>query len=295
MTHKITLTTYLLSLVIIAATGSPASAAIFDDFESDTPETDPTGALRVQIVGADNNVVGVVDDGTVSPGPYADPFGPAGNQSLVMEHISNNFLPNSGSPKVLYDTDNMDNTPGLSGIIKFSADMYFEQTDPEVFEDAPMMELRIGKRGNNASHESAGTMAVRMRLSTFFGGAYIEVDEDEGSGAYVPIDNLVPVNTAFNIGIVINTATEKWVGNIDGTPLTDNAGAKSVFGFQAHLSNIDEITGVEFVNAYNKSPFSSRYWVDNVNLSVVPEPASLSLVGLGSLLLLGRRTQRRRK
>jgi len=294
MTHRITLMTYLLSLVIIAATGSSALAGgIFDDYESDTPETYPTGALRVMIVGADNNVVGVVDDGTISPGPYADPFGPAGNQSLVMEHISNNILANSGSVKVLYDTDNLDNTPGETGTVRFSADMYFQQTDPSVFEDAPMMELRIGRRGNNASHESAGTMAVRMRLSTFFGGAFIEIDEDEGSGNYVPIDNLVPLNTAFTLNLVMDTVAQTYTGDIDGTPLTDNAGAKSVFAFQANLSNIDEITGVEYVAAYNKSPFSATFWVDNTRLT--PEPTSLSLVGLGSLLLLGRRTQRRRE
>jgi hypothetical protein len=267
----------LMKSLIVAAIASPCflvlpaqgAPPLHEDFQGDTPGGNPAGAVFVsEPAGTGADVV----DGTTTP---SDPFGPAGNQSLMIFDDATN----TGSTSLVgYQF------PSQTGSASLSIDFYVEKNpdwnDPYsgirfVHQDAdPVTTVaEIGPwlliNGWNNPHHT-----------TF---AQVQVLEFNGTGTnFVGTTLDVSYNTRHTLTLDFDLATDTYTAAVDGTQLT--TGTRSVFNFYTPQSEIDDF---EMYTA-NSARNNSRLYYDNLNVAV-PEPASLTLLSLGGLALLGRR------
>jgi hypothetical protein len=244
----------------VLAMGNAAWAAYLSvDFQGDTAVSSTTtgrpSGTRYYSQGTDTKAV--VVDANSPPTAPADPFGGTGNKSLMLEDSSA-----STDTQVTYGGDSTGLTTGT-----FSIDFYIV-SKPVSGLNRSYMQLRIGT-GNATSDADIGIL--------------IAVDGTVMSGG---IDNAVALDAPHHLvlSFVISPLTHEYSGTLDGEQLKD--GTTTSFSFYHPLG---EITSVSMKNAVGAA--TSRAFFDNITLAV-PEPASLGLLGLGTMGLLGRRKRR---
>lgn len=139
-----------------------------------------------------------------------------------------------------------------------------------------------------------------------------------GWESYYNTGILVTANTQYSVSAAVNTPTNKWVGvKVLATEHADGTGASALLadatlnpgtvavGWSSYsslpslitVSNTGAATSPALstyyvqVRTYADLDAYGYYWVDDivVNSTEVPEPAALTLLGLGSLAMLKRR------
>ena len=256
-----------------------------EDFQNDTPGLRPlTAAYRSEdglpignppvryargiVVG---DTVGADPEGTPYP---ADPFGPAGNQSLLIEDqrdIAN-------APKVGFGTHPLT-------VDTFSAKLYFfEGVDNNITWGKHVSEIRLGRfdyvtDGHSSiewwDQDLGSAMGIWLRWSDADGTGIklrlgmIDTSVFPWEIENLLLDNATPYNTPFEIAVSFDTTTDTMTGTLDGVPLTADAGQTTVFPFAYPQT---EITAVEFVGGYTNY-LGVRYFVDDVTLGGVAATA----------------------
>lgn len=238
----------------LAAGSTTASAAVWD-FQSDAVGSAPTNGV---IFSSINNPVEVVNDSSTP----SDPFGGTGNKSLWMEdtNTTNSTLTfNVGGPGYAAGT--------------ISAKIYVVSDQTNTFEYFDIN----GGTGN--ANTGAGDIGPWIQYIPDLYGfrAYTS------SGA-VYFTNSVPHNTVIDLVVQFDAATDTFTGTINGSALTD--GTNTTFNFYNSLSTL---SSVRIVNGQSTqdSGLSTTTFYDDITL--VPEPSSMMLLGLGALALVGRK------
>jgi hypothetical protein len=226
------------------------------DFTLDSTGS-PPGSANDYTTHAD--VKALVVDENSSP---ADPFSEAGGHALLLEDASDSVSAYINWTGAL---------PGLTRGV-FSTDFDLE---PLGGSDSPQLKIRLGKVGTHAI--PSNRLALELRLRD--GNIYID-------DANLEFDNLWTENTAHTLTIHFDTVAGTFQADVDGTPLAD--GAQTTFALSDSFT--DPISAFGFY-AGTTANTNSRAFLDNMSLAV-PEPAALSLLGMGGLMLLRRRCGR---
>lgn len=235
--------------------GTVASAAVWD-FQGDTVGSAPTNGVIYSDIHTDVTQVEVVDAASTP----ADPFGGAGNKSLWMEDTG-------GTNSTL--TFGI-NSPGYTqGIL--SAKIYVVDDATNTFQYVDL------NGGTGAANQGNGDI-----------GPWIQyIPDDYGfraitSAGAVYFSNSFPHNAVVDLVLHFDTATDTFTGTIDGNTLTD--GTNTTFAF---FNDLSELTSVRIVHGMSVDRPTATTFYDNVTL--VPEPSSMMLLGLGALVLVRRK------
>lgn len=246
----------------LAVSASSASAAyLSQDFESAA-----TGAVTPPALGAIyvTGRVDVVGTSTTPADPFTDPGN--GSQSLLVEDNAN---PDSANVSF----------QGVGGITSgtFSTDFFFTN---DVTWSPSYAEFRIG----NGSITSGSDLGVWFALT--------------GSGTIVnyggqgTLDQTFTFNAPHKLVISFDTTAGvlgQWSGVLDNSvTLTAGGGTITAFDFYTAQPSVQSFG----FSAGHSTNTTSRIFVDNL-LVVVPEPATLSLLAVGSGLALLRPRRRR--
>jgi MYXO-CTERM domain-containing protein len=231
-----------------------APAAVWD-FESDTVGSAPTNGLVFSDYQAGTQVK-VVDAGSIP----ADPFGGSGNQSLWMEDTA------QSNSTLTYGVG----SPGyVSGTMSTQIYLLDDASNALQYFDVN------GGTGN--ANTGAGDIGPWIQYnSESFGFRAIT------SSGIVNFTNPVPHNTVLDMVIQFDATTDTFTGTLQGNPLTD--GTNTTFNF---FNSLTELTSVRIVHSSSaQAEPSSTTFYDNVTL--VPEPAAMGLVGVGALAFIRR-------
>jgi hypothetical protein len=252
----------LLAAIALATPSASASPYISHNFDTDTSNVAPSGTTYLSAPGSTRAIV--VDSSTTTP---LDPFGGTGNKSLLLE-----------------DNDSGQNSAvafqgAVAGLNSgtFSATIYAANTTGFM---TPQGTVRLGV-SNAASTANIGPWLT-------FESTFAQVVTPGGT---LTLDNVLTANTAYNLTLTFDAVAHTFSGTIgpaDGSSspvaLSDDSGDTTSFAFR---SNVGPITSV-FLGGGFVGRTGVRVFFDNVQVSEVPEPASLSLLGLGGLLALRR-------
>lgn len=188
----------------------------------------------------------------------ADPFGGAGNQSLWMQSGSGS---SSTSAQIDWDLPGGSVTSGTVSVD------YFLNT-------GNYAEIRLGEPGMFSSGSHIGP--------------FIALSNNQVQIVSSPshtLDNVATAGVKHTITVTFNATAHTFTGTVDGQPM--KSGTTTVFSFYSGLSGIQTV-GVDV----GYSTASKQAFFDNISATPVPEPATLSLLGLGAMSLLGRRRRR---
>ena len=97
--------------------------------------------------------------------------------------------------------------------------------------------------------------------------------------AWTPLVSSPPLNTAYTITMAFDTTTDTYTASLNGTQLTS--------GNFVNNRKADSISSLNLLFGGSSNLRVGEFFIDNI--SVVPEPAGLSLVGIAGLALLRRR------
>lgn len=256
----------LAGLGVWLAGAGPAMAtfANYVDFQGDAVGANPSLADYISETGG--NVIEVVGSASTP----ADPFGGAGNKSLWLQD----------------NNDPSDAAVGFRRTVaepvgKLSLRLYVVQ---DVSFPTPWLELRAFKDGISSLDGAA--QGVEIGPWMFFSAGSLVSPISIGlftSGPTLTLDQTLSANTAHMVEISFNTVSDTFTAMLDGSPLTDDGGATTVFPF---YSALPDLNAVAFTAGFS-TRVGVRTFVDDISL--IPEPATVSLVAMGGLAFVSRR------
>jgi len=290
----------LIAVACLVASSSQAQVLFSTDFSGDTPGSSPTGWT------------------SVSPGA------PAALNGAIVTNVSGNNAVNmydySTTANARLEDDFTTSAGGLHLSLNFTRNANITPT-------TSTQGLYVSLGTNGLSQGTAANRAVNIRL--FNDGSYrLDIGTQTGGGAFSSGPTVTSSNNFGESGTTFNAhtldifayagttggATLGYTGPdsnahildphsfaiyIDGTLLqpTNNFTANGDYGFgnssfysQGTLGRLGLVTG-------GASAVSGMdFLVDNISLSVIPEPSTVALLGAGSILLIGalRRSRRSR-
>jgi len=298
--------------VVFLAMGQASALGVLADvnFDTDTVDLLPTDPDYFALVDDDPNVPG--PDRVMVSGPggiHADPFGPPGNQSAVIDNfapiVNGNSQPQFGFASIFPD----DPADFTEGTIAF--DLFMETpTDPNN-QWWTYLNVRMGFGDENRTGFASGlaadtaiTVSFRQQIG---GGCFPTVCSglfDDGNGFPGGSPLVLPAvatnveftlispdpNDAFPIGMYelrLDGNLVSWGGD----PLQTKQ-PWTTSGFPP--AGAPGINTLSFVaSSVGAAPDNGRVWIDNVKVVQTPEPTSIVLFSLGAGALLVR-TRRRR-
>lgn len=132
------------------------------------------------------------------------------------------------------------------------------------------------------SADSGAAVIEEFNINSILGGSG-DGDTVVSSGGSLPA---ISDSLAHTIEMVITRTIESGLEGTRTTVTIDGLGALS--GFEPVGTGINASTFEWDYMAFNNTR-DAEYYIDNFSLTVVPEPASLALVGLGGLMMLRHR------
>jgi hypothetical protein len=297
---KLHISVIAIAIACLVASSSKAQVLFSDDFTGDTPGSSPSGWT------------------SVSPGT------PAALNGAIVTNVSGNNAVNmydySTSANARMEEDFTPTSSGLHLSLSFTRNANITPT-------TSTQGLYVSLGANGLSQGTSANRAADIRL--FNDGSYrIDIGTQNGSGAFVSGPTVSASNSFGEAGTTFSIhtldifayagttggATLGYTGPdsvsrildphsfavyIDGTLLqpTNNVTVNGDYGFgnagfysQGTLGRFGLVTG-------GASAVSGMdFLVDNISLSVIPEPSTFTLLGAGGLLLIGalRRSRRSR-
>lgn len=255
---------------------STVSAAVYidEDFESYSVDTNPTSASYVLENGT-TTIVNVVSSSNSR-------IGPGGNKSLLIQDDD------AGASAAVSFRGTLPEDGIESGSLTFVYAQSRNSSWP-----VPATYFRLGNNSDLANALGAGEIGVQIYMDNV-GRMY----------AYGPAATpftLVPLGTPASAGnavwltqepltitIEFNTTTDTFAVYESGVRLVSYADQSiDTFSFTAPQSGIDQ---VDFITLQPTA--DNQFFIDDVLLEAVPEPASLALVGPAGLMGLWRRAGR---
>ncbi len=235
------LVSFALSLLFSTALGA---YTLSTDFQSDTVGSGPAGATLTNATGR----IMIVDNQSAA----ADPFGPAGNHSLVLQ------TPVKGAiPRVTYAIPNL-----TSGVLSLSAWSVMNGTD---FNNPY---FRIYFYGPNS-----GEIGIALGWK---GNDLQIVSRNAGGTVTYTISDLWTSNTANDLSI--SFADQAFSLTLNGT-LVETSDGISSFAFR---DSITSLARMEFAIA-DTGNAGTRVFIDNFTLTtVIPEPSPVAMLLTGA-------------
>ena len=325
----------LLSCLICGLLALPASADYLNDFQSDTPGSFPDEGVYpgfgagnpsppnvTRIIAVDQTAVGT--DPFDAPGRPADPFGGAGNQSVLLDD-------QDGVNSLNYKLNAVNGSLVNTDTGTFSVDLFRTTIGP----DNPYFLIKL---------QDTITGLDLLVFEVLTDGA---INAGPVNSNPIPTSNNIPLDVPHRITIDLDGGTQTWSGTITNLntlvsePVTQLIGGGTTFDFGAGA-------GVGDIQFFGSQPGSvgPRLFLDNISLTsgssgtpgdfdgdggvdgadfllwqrdtgignladwennfgasagvaasssalaVVPEPASLAIASLGMILALGTRRRR---
>lgn len=129
---------------------------------------------------------------------------------------------------------------------------------------------------------NGATQGIFLRIA---GGVNINLSNRGTGGAFETLIPSMTINTWYRFEITAEKAdTANDTFTLKVTPF---GGATQTFANKTFYNNLTAFDNITWTD--NSSGTSGSFNVDNVTVSYVPEPASLSLIGVAGLLMLYRR------
>lgn len=263
-----------LTLVVVAsfAAGAVATPVVYidEDFQGTTPTAAPNTT--------DPNAYVIVDDpgnGTdVYIGTSSASFGgsfintPSENVSLIVEDFNSSGLALAGFRGSLPE----------EGITQGTVSFRFAARRGGGI--VGLGDIRIGNNGDLANGLGTSEFAIWLLSST--NGKLYRYDEN---GSLVEIASIVDQDI-HDFVIDFDTDTDTYTVTLDGTLLGDAGNpSNTTFNFYEPQSGIDQVDFTSFSSGGS----NSKVFFDDLLVTAVPEPATLTLVLVGGLAYLRRR------
>jgi len=255
-------------LLVLSACASAAWAApIYTwDFQdaSYVPGTTAAGT-GVSTGGLTNgNVVSVVNSATTP----VDPFGGAGNKSVYVHKASTS----TDMPVFQLALPGYSTISSLaSGSVSF--DIYVEQ----LTNGRGSLEIDLGTLGAvNANSRGSSLAAFQINTSTAtVPGSLSYFNNTTSGGSITTSPYVMSLNAVNNISVVWDAATKIYTISVNGTEVVSSAfTVASIAGFSS----------IRFTKVSDGSATDLNYFIDNVVVSAVPEPGTVSLAFLALAL-----------
>lgn len=178
----------------------------------------------------------------------------AGDKAMRLNDNNDNAL-----VKVTYDT-----TAAITGSGRLLMDFHMVNSGDKIME----IVLREG-----------ATLGVRFKIA----GTVIK---SSIGGTWTNFDQSVTLDTDSALIIDFDSGTDTFSGSINGTTLTTGGGGASSFDFANALASVDNL----YMLAATSPALSTDVYVDNIK--IVPEPATMGLLGIGGLMTLLRKRRK---
>lgn len=218
------------------------------DFQTQTPGAAPSGPGITQNSNGSTRLISVVDS-TTNP---ADPFGPAGNLSLVLEKTSTGT---TSSPNIYF---NLPET--TAGILTFNA--YSYQSSPDW--DNPLLTVYMNDGSN------IGVFALF----------------DINNSTVVPSSGARTATNAWAVNSVNRVKIEFFDNQTYSISINDILLSFPTIGtvvpYYGAATSLDTLR----IGIQDNARTEARVFVDNFVLTAVPEPGSVALLGIASIAIL---------
>jgi len=289
----------LIAVACLVACSSQAQVIFSDDFTGDTPGLSPTGWTTVSpstptlgTLGAivtnvsGNNAVNMLDNSAASVARLEEDF--TQNSSL---HLSLSFTRNANIP-VTTSTQGLYVTLGSNGLSQ--ATSANRAAAIRLFNDGSYR-LDVGTQNGSGAFVSAGVSGSNSfgEGGTTFNTHTLDIFAYAGTTGGATLGYTGPDSVARTLD------PHSYAVYIDGTLLNASTitTASGDYGFQsAGFYSQGTLGRMGLVTGGASAVSGMDFLIDNVVLSVIPEPSTFVLLGTGSLLLIGalRRSRRSR-
>lgn len=232
--------------------------SFFEDFQSTTPGQFPNGSGYPSGVTVTPNTgtsgeVYVVGSETAFP----DPFGPSGNQSLMLQRVG----ATTPGPQATFSTPHLE----------FGEISYKLWIDPTTPAAQRTVDLNLG---NSSTSGGTAWNALQMRI---LGGTLRLTD----GGSTVDGSGLVQIDQEMSIRLLFSD-------NSYSVYLNDvlvDIGGKTVFQFANAVGSVNTF---QFASGWNDSRNTARFYIDDLSIGAIPEASHAAiLAGVALLLIVG--------